>query len=237
MRFSNSGERAKGVVYVNKTAAAKRQLEAAVRMFFAGEDDLAVHTVAAASFRVLRDLTSRRGKNFISRVLEASLYKMAREHLNGSLPSEVFEGLKASGLARQIEDIAESIKSRGDEFNRSEIEVSVSKRGEEAFFPGKAANFLKHADRDADHHLQLDKLDNEDLLMRASAAYLGLMRTPSPEILVYSAYFFVEKDWDHDLTGNYAMISKLLRKSKPDKRRSASMRLIRELKKVDRKVR
>ena len=39
------------VVHVTKLAAAQRQLTAAIRMFLQGEDDLAVHTVAAACTR------------------------------------------------------------------------------------------------------------------------------------------------------------------------------------------
>jgi hypothetical protein len=45
-----------GRIYLNKLAAAQRQLCAAIRLFFAGEDELAVHTVASAAYRVLSDL-------------------------------------------------------------------------------------------------------------------------------------------------------------------------------------
>ena len=51
-------------IHITKIAAAKRQLDAAIRMFFAGEDELAVHTIAAAAFRVLRDLHKKRGKSY-----------------------------------------------------------------------------------------------------------------------------------------------------------------------------
>jgi hypothetical protein len=37
-----------GTVHINKIAAASRQLDAAVRMFFTKEDELAIHTVASA---------------------------------------------------------------------------------------------------------------------------------------------------------------------------------------------
>ena len=36
-------------VHVTKLAEAKRQLRSAIRMFFAGKDELAVHTVASAA--------------------------------------------------------------------------------------------------------------------------------------------------------------------------------------------
>lgn len=49
-------------VHVTKLAAAQRQLRAAVRMFFAGEDELAIHTVASAAYR-LSDLKADRGRD------------------------------------------------------------------------------------------------------------------------------------------------------------------------------
>jgi hypothetical protein len=42
---------------VSKIEAACRQLDAAIRMLFAGEDILAVHTVSRAAFRTLHSLT------------------------------------------------------------------------------------------------------------------------------------------------------------------------------------
>ncbi|WP_441229556.1 hypothetical protein AB7828_04970 [Tardiphaga sp. 215_C5_N2_1] len=43
---------------ISKLEASGRQLDAAIRMFFANEDILAVHTVSRAAFRVLYDITS-----------------------------------------------------------------------------------------------------------------------------------------------------------------------------------
>jgi hypothetical protein len=42
---------------ITKLEAAGRQLDSAIRMFFANEDILAVHTVARAAFRILYDIT------------------------------------------------------------------------------------------------------------------------------------------------------------------------------------
>jgi hypothetical protein len=62
---------APGTIHINKFAAASRQLDAAIRMFFAKEDELAIHTVASAAFRLLRDLTAKRGKNFTAEAFRA----------------------------------------------------------------------------------------------------------------------------------------------------------------------
>jgi hypothetical protein len=45
----------------NKTDAARRQIDAAIRMLFAGEDILAVATLAGAGCRIVRDLSQRCG--------------------------------------------------------------------------------------------------------------------------------------------------------------------------------
>lgn len=46
-------DRSKATLALTKVADAQRQLDAAIRMFFAEEDELAIHTAAAAAYRVL----------------------------------------------------------------------------------------------------------------------------------------------------------------------------------------
>ncbi len=47
------------IIRINKLEAAQRQIDAAIRIFFGGEDPVAVHSVAAAGFRILRDLAEK----------------------------------------------------------------------------------------------------------------------------------------------------------------------------------
>jgi hypothetical protein len=53
---------AKAQIYLRKEAAAQRQLDAAIRMTLEGEDELAIHTVAAAAYGILRDLKKHHGR-------------------------------------------------------------------------------------------------------------------------------------------------------------------------------
>ena len=46
---------------VSKLEAARRQLETAVRLYFASQDDVAIHTLAAAAHQVLADLKKAQG--------------------------------------------------------------------------------------------------------------------------------------------------------------------------------
>lgn len=48
-------------IRINKIDAARRQLDAAIRMTFDDEDPIAIHTVTAAAHRIIRDLCERRG--------------------------------------------------------------------------------------------------------------------------------------------------------------------------------
>ena len=48
-------------ISVTKIQAAQRQIDSAIRMLFRNEDPVAIHTVAMAGFRILRDLTKKRG--------------------------------------------------------------------------------------------------------------------------------------------------------------------------------
>ncbi len=46
-------------IEVDKISAARRQINAAIRLLFSDEDPIAIHTVASASFRVLKDLAEK----------------------------------------------------------------------------------------------------------------------------------------------------------------------------------
>jgi hypothetical protein len=48
-------------IQMNKMDVARRQLDAAIRMTFGGEDPIAVHSVAAAGYQIIRDICKRRG--------------------------------------------------------------------------------------------------------------------------------------------------------------------------------
>lgn len=52
-------------IKTNKSDAARRQVEAAIRMLFSNEDRFAIHTVTAAAYRLLRDLAEHSGVSAI----------------------------------------------------------------------------------------------------------------------------------------------------------------------------
>ena len=58
---------------INKSDAAKRQINFAVRQLFAKEDPIAIHTVAAAGFKILKDLADKKASCDMHEALKAIL--------------------------------------------------------------------------------------------------------------------------------------------------------------------
>jgi hypothetical protein len=183
-----------GTIHVNKIAAASRQLSAAIRMFFAPEDELAIHTVASAAFRILRDVSKKRGKHFTAEVFRNGIYNIARQYADGKLPKEKLKLIENTEVMVVIKDILADVRAQGEAFDRSRIDIRMNTASELRAWPSKAANFLKHADRDAEEHLSVDEINNEHVLMGACCAYLELMRTPTPEIMAFFAFSAVKNE-------------------------------------------
>lgn len=51
--------------------AARRQIDAAIHMLFSNEDPVAVHKMAMAALRIVRDLASNRGGSYMHKVTKA----------------------------------------------------------------------------------------------------------------------------------------------------------------------
>jgi hypothetical protein len=183
-------------VYINKIAAAGRQLDAAIRMFFAREDELAIHTVASAASQVLRNLIQKRGKNLTAQVLQNGIYDMAPQYAEGKVPKELLRAIENSPLMSIIKYIIEYERAHGKKFDPRDIGLRLNKGDEQRAWPTKAANFLKHADRDPQDHLALDELKNEHILIGACAAYLEIMSSPTPEITAFVAFWAAKNDTD-----------------------------------------
>jgi len=181
-----------GTVHINKIAAASRQLDAAIRMFFTKEDDLAVHTVASAAFRILRDLLDKRDNNLTSEVLQHGIYELAQQYTEGRLPKHTLKLIQNTPLLRAIEEIA----GQGEKFNVSSIRIPMNRKQEQRAWPSKAAAFLKHADRDCEDHLSADEIKNEHVLIGACIAYLKIMKIPTPEIVAFVAFWAAKNGAD-----------------------------------------
>jgi hypothetical protein len=78
-------------ILISKIEAARRQIDAAIRMTIANEDEVAIHTVASAGYRILRDLLNKRGKFDVEELLRLGLFAHASELVRGSPSSNLNE--------------------------------------------------------------------------------------------------------------------------------------------------
>ncbi len=175
-------------VYITKLAAAQRQLRAAIRMFFGGEDELAVHTVVSAAYRIITDLKKERGQDEVGDYYLTEIFYCVRDYRRGTLPAYLKNDQAAMNWIREMAE-----KLPIDESTKYEdIKASVSADVAKEYWKkrNKTANFLKHADRDPKSHIPLGEIDNLSLLMQTLSAYFDLVKDNlGAEGLVLWLYF------------------------------------------------
>jgi hypothetical protein len=191
-------------------------------LYFAHDDELSIHTLVAAAFRILRDLIEKRGKDFEAEVLRAGFYAWAKQHRAGTLSEDVSNALKESGFLSLLETIA-------DDDDPSRIRISRDKTKSRGW-PSGPANFLKHADRHPDALLAASDVNNENFLIGACIAYLELMLPLSPEIEAFIALWAVEHDHALDADAPVRKLADWLASLKKDVRYRACAEWIRLMK-------
>lgn len=198
------------VVYVTKLAAARRQLSAAIKMFFSCEDALAVHTVAHAAYRVLSDLKGQRGRDEASDAYLRAIFYVVRDYRRGTLPKPLLDDPSAllwiEGMARELPITSSS--------TIDEIELRLPPGLVREYWARRNAisNFLKHADKDSDKHLHLDSVDNHHLVLSALAAYLDVARELPPEGMVFWVYSCVQAKNKSPISPPLALAAEALEK-------------------------
>ncbi len=228
------------IIYVTKVEAARRQVNSAIMMSLFNEDELAIHTVAAAAYRVLHDLLEKRGVDDFADTIRMGLFGMAKELVSGTL-SEKGRKILATDkyLKGIIPTIAERIRQHGGEVDidlilpKSAISVSREakrKRLEQLF---NSANFLKHADRDHLAAIALDDVDNDMLIVSASAAYTMLAHDSTAEMTVFYALACVTSPERFEATD--ALLGHIVETLSPlsaTQRRRACLRMVKNWDKV-----
>ena len=203
-----------GKIYVTKLAAAQRQLCEAIRMFFAGADELAVHTVAAAAYRVLSDLKAKRGRDEVGDFFLNAVFYAVRDYRRGTLPDYLANDPE---MMHWICDMADRLPiTASSKFE--EIVASVSPDVTQDFWRKRnaVANFLKHADKDAKSHISLDDVDNLMLLNQALAAYFDLTNDFGPEGFVLYVYTCAVKGMKDGMPEKYEKHAEELEDLDPD---------------------
>ena len=125
------------------------------------EDCLAIHSVVAASYRVLRDLLERRGRSDLDEIMRSGIFHVAKVLADGHITfDKLGEQYEDETLVNFISYIAKEI-SNGKTLNDIELNVTNSDNARRKDWEESArmSNFLKHADRDPHDFLQLSQVD------------------------------------------------------------------------------
>jgi len=217
-----------GTVHVTKLGAAQRQLRAAIRLYFANEDELAIHTVASAAYRLISDLKAARGMNEAADSHLVSVFYVVRSFRRGTLPKHISENPE---MMRWVKEMAEQMPITADS-TPDEVTVHIGTEAERAFWRmrNEASNFLKHADKDAQAHIGLEKIDNLNLLMQAMAAYRDLVKNDlGAEGLVLWMFFSVSQGETETLPEKFQALGQKLLAISEDQRREFCHALVCEL--------
>lgn len=214
---------------VFKTTAAQRQLDAAIRMYFAGEDELAIYTVAAAAHRILRDLMETRGRSAVSELLHDGVQGLAEALAKGTLSDQDRRLFEGQPIWQVIVRLADSIRDGG---SSARLDVVTNSHFDRTFWhsQNEPANFLKHADRDAEHAISVNKIRVEPLLDSACIAYMHLMAGLTIEMDIYAISRQIALT-DSTLPEDLECMRRTLARLPTGKRNRVCIRLIRELKK------
>jgi hypothetical protein len=202
-------------LHVTKIAAAQRQLRAAIRMFFAGEDELVIHTVASAAYRIIADLKRERGRDEVGDYYLTNIFYVVRDYRRGTLPKLFTDDPEAMKWIQQMAEqlpITESMKYE-------DIRVTVPEETARKWWTkrNKVSNFLKHADRDGKAHIPLQEVDNLNLLTLALTSYTDLVKDDlGAEGLILWMYFNVVTATKEQLSEKYRDMANKLNELDPD---------------------
>jgi hypothetical protein len=202
-------------LHVTKLVAARRQLRAAIRMFFAGEDELAIHTVASAAYRIISDLKMKRGRDEVGDHYLTNIFYVVRDYRRGTLPKLFTDDPEAM---KWIQEMAEQLPITAS-MKYEDIKASVSEKTAREWWQkrNKVSNFLKHADRDAKAHISLQEIDNLNLLTLALSSYSDLVKDDlGAEGLILWIYFNVVTETKEQLPEKYRDMANKLDEHDPD---------------------
>lgn len=200
-RVSLSSYMTTAALHVTKLVAAKRQLQAGIRLFFLEEDELAIHTVASAAYGLLKDLKRDRGQSEAADNYRTTFFYLVRDFRRGTLPAHMTSD---PSVMAEIERIADQLSPITADSKLSDVKVTISPAVEKQYWneSNRAANFLKHADRDTDGTLALEKIENKLLLLKCCSAYRDIAPDDlGTEGLVFEA-FTAANNPAHQATGS-----------------------------------
>jgi hypothetical protein len=174
-----------------KAAAGQRQLDAAIRMWLAGEDILAITTVASAAYRVLRDIHEHAGRRVLAEEWKTDIVGVARALVRGDLSEREIAIFKEDRSWVVIESLAHFVRDVGADQSMealcAKVTLDIPPEIERAHWSAinLIPNFLKHADSDPAGQIFEEGLDPRLTMLRSCMLYSDLMGALTPEMQVW----------------------------------------------------
>jgi len=180
---------------LTKLEVARRQLNAAIRMYFRDDDELAIHVVGHAAFRIIRDILRSRDNDIHESLMTRGMFEMLKAHAKGQLHSTIGED---EAFRRFVATIPDSMLAMIAEKDFEDVQARLIGYNPASFWGefNKSCNFLKHANLDPEKVLDPDRVDNLQLLGYACGGYGQLNLPPSVEMWTYLAYFMSVQPFD-----------------------------------------
>jgi len=188
-------------VFINKLEAARRQLDTAIRLTFSNEDALAIHTLAAAAYRILRDILEKQGQHGPDEALRRGMYATALSFARGELSDKEIVSIREHKyLYETICNLAKHInaqEAQGVALTLDQVSVTSDKESKISHWQSisRIDNFLKHENKDLYKLIDLKEVDNDTILSYASNAYTIASDhiTPEPAAGLYQSYRNIQK--------------------------------------------
>jgi hypothetical protein len=175
-------------------------------MYLANEDELAIHTLAAAAYRILRDLLEKRGLSDLDVPVGLGVYLTAKDYFERKIGDEELDEVCRDNQEFKIFilSICEEIRKQGEKVQILEVAVKLSGAQKRAICNelSKESNFLKHADRDHEDCLNSENINNELLMRLAIAAHQLFSIRPTNEMFVFYIYYQAS-NWENELASQF----------------------------------
>jgi len=223
-----------------KLTAAGRQLDAAIRMSLADEDVVAITTLAAAAYRVLRDLRTHQGHRVLEDQLKAEAVGVARALARGELSKREIEILSGDPAWDFIGRLADFIREIGPELSmdqlRDRVTMPIPPDLERKVWKtvNRIPNFLKHADSDPTGDIAESEIDPREMILKSCVLYSDLAGGVSPEMQVWYA---LEICTHADVRPTYEPVATMIKKfeaTPAEWRKALAIEMIDALKELER---
>jgi len=179
-------------IAINKAEAARRLIEAAIRLHFGGEDTLVIKLIIGSANNIVEDLADKRESNPLDDV-----WKQALNDTLAVLACDAHALTKETDLARlkkTFDEVRCIVKVPREELERVYPDWNMWRK-KTARVP---VNFLKHADRAPNALMEQQRFESVGDILLGCAQYCQLGFQPTAAMRAFFCWFYAVHPVDGD---------------------------------------